>query len=416
MTASGPTTGVIDRAAALLHRQLGLRPDPPMLGRIARCLSDAAVHRQLDPEAYLETLTADPNAMQDLFDCVTVQESSFFRHPGQFEALRRHVLPNLPGPVTIWSAGCANGQEAYSLAMVLDECETEGSVVATDVSTKAVQRTAAASYLSRELSGLSTARRDHYLVGGPDSWEVRQSIRDRVVVQHHNLVDNTIPQSSANCDVVFCRNVLIYFSSQQAKALLARLAEQLRPGAYLFLGYAETIWQVPDLFEPVNIGGSFEFHRRREHPNSVKPVLAPLVAARRQTGPRGPATPRNAPAQSARSPAKSGPGPGTGPPADPASQVLDLARAGQSAANAGDYPSAVTAFRKCVYLAPDEPIGHVHLALALEASGDRASATREFHAARTVLSGCNASELADALGGYRIEELVKFLNSRQENR
>jgi chemotaxis protein methyltransferase CheR len=239
----------------------------------------------LGPEAYLETLTPGSNAMQDLFDRVTVQESSFFRHPGQFEALSSHVLPTLPGPVTIWSAGCANGQEAYSLAMVLDELGTEGSVIATDVSTKALQRTAAARYLTRELSGLSTARRHRYLVGGPDSWEVRPSLRDRVMVQRHNLIDKTVPQSSANCDVMFCRNVLIYFSSQQAKAFLARLAEQLRPGTYLFVGYAETIWQVPDLFEPVNIGGTFAFHRRGDHPRRAVPVLAPLAAARRPKGP-----------------------------------------------------------------------------------------------------------------------------------
>ncbi len=285
MIASGPKMATVDRAAALLHRQLGLRPDPPMLGRLARCLRDAALQRRLGPEAYLETLTPGSNAMQDLFDRVTVQESSFFRHPGQFEALSSHVLPTLPGPVTIWSAGCANGQEAYSLAMVLDELGTEGSVIATDVSTKALQRTAAARYLTRELSGLSTARRHRYLVGGPDSWEVRPSLRDRVMVQRHNLIDKTVPQSSANCDVMFCRNVLIYFSSQQAKAFLARLAEQLRPGTYLFVGYAETIWQVPDLFEPVNIGGTFAFHRRGDHPRRAVPVLAPLAAARRPKGP-----------------------------------------------------------------------------------------------------------------------------------
>jgi chemotaxis protein methyltransferase CheR len=292
--------------------------------------------------------------------------------------------------------------------MVLDELGKDGSVIATDVSTKALQRTASARYITRELSGLSTARRDRYLVGGPDNWEVRPCIRERVRVQHHNLVDNTVPQSSANCDVVFCRNVLIYFSPEQAKALLERLAEQLPARAYLFLGYAETIWQVSDLFEPVRIGDSFEFHRRRQPPGAVGLVPAPLVAAKRPTRPLGRASPRTAPAPNLRSP-----NPGTGPPATLGSQALDLARTGQLAANAHDYPGAITAFRKCVYLAPDEPIGHVHLALALEASGDGVSAARAFRAARAVLNRCKPSGLADALGGYQVDELVKFLNSRE---
>jgi chemotaxis protein methyltransferase CheR len=299
--------------------------------------------------------------------------------------------------------------------MVLDELGREGSVIATDVSTKAVQRTADARYLSRELSGLSSARRDRYLVGGPDSWELRPSIRDRVMVQQHNLVDNTIPKNLANCHVVFCRNVLIYFSSEQAKALLGRLAEQLPAGAYLFFGYAETIWQASDLFEPVRFGGSFEFHRRREHPKRVGPVPTSLVAPRRSTGLLGRTSRRTTPAPTVRAAAKPRPSRGTGQPAITASQGLDLARAGQEAANAGDYPSAITAFRKCVYLAPDEPIGHVQLALALEASGDRTSATRAFQVARSVLDRSEPLDLTDALGGYGTEELVKFLSTRQAN-
>jgi chemotaxis protein methyltransferase CheR len=414
MIPSEPTTGTIDRAAALLHSKLGLRPDPPLRGRLARCLRDEAIERQVGPEAYLEALSTDARALQDLYDRVTVQETSFFRHPGQFEALSRHVLPRLPGPVSIWSAGCANGQEAYSLAMVLDELGKEGSVIATDVSTRALQRTAAARYMTRELSGLSAARRDRYLVGGPDSWEVRPSIRDRVTVQHHNLVHDTIPPSSANCDIVFCRNVLIYFSPEKAKALLARLAKQLPAGAYLFLGYAETIWQVSDLFEPVRIGGSFEFHRRRQQPSAVSPVPAPPAAARLPTRSLAPAAPRTLQVPNVGPQAKSRPNRGAETTSTPASQALDLARAGQLAANAHDYPGAITAFRKCVYLAPDEPIGHVHLALALEASGDLAAAARAFGAARAVL-GSKSSGLAGALGGYQVEELVKFLNSRQEN-
>jgi chemotaxis protein methyltransferase CheR len=412
MTAIDGAEAILDRAAWLLHRDLGLRPDPAMLGRLRRCLRDEAAVRQQEPDAYFDTLIADRAARQSLFDRVTVQETSFFRHPGQFEALARHVLPNLADPVTIWSAGCANGQEAYSLAMVLDDHGAQGTVIATDVSTRALQRTAAAHYLSRELTGLSNARRTRHLVGGPDDWTIRQAVRDRVTVQHHNLVTDALPDHLARSQVVFCRNVLIYFSSEQAAAFLKRLAGQLRAGAFLFLGYAETIWQVTDLFEPVRIGDSFEYHRRRPQPIVAAPApgrpVRPAGLLGRPARPPGKA-PR------VRRPVKHVAADDTLSPATVEGQGLELARAGQAAAADRDYPTAIAAFRKCVYLAPDEPMGHVHLGLALEASGDRVSAGRAFLAARAALNRCQPSDVVEALGGYRMEELMALLDSKQED-
>jgi Flp pilus assembly protein TadD len=95
-------------------------------------------------------------------------------------------------------------------------------------------------------------------------------------------------------------------------------------------------------------------------------------------------------------------------------QALELSRAGQAAAAERDYATAITAFRKCVYLAPDEPMGHVHLGLAFEAAGDGASASRAFYAARAALGRVPASDVVAALGGYRMEELLTLLDSRQE--
>jgi chemotaxis protein methyltransferase CheR len=416
MIAIDGSDAILDRAAGLLHRELGLRPDPAMLSRLRRCLRDEAAARQQEPDAYIETLTADRAVRQSLFDRVTVQETSFFRHPGQFEALAHHVLPHLAGPVTMWSAGCANGQEAYSLAMVLDEHGAQGTVMATDVSTKALERTAGARYFTRELTGLSSARRARHLTGGPHDFEIRRSIRDRVVVQHHNLVTDGLPDYLACCQVVFCRNVLIYFSPEQATAFLTRLAGQLPAGAFLFLGYAETIWQVTDLFEPVRIGASFECHRRREQPTLALPGPARRVGPARPDRVLGrPARPP-APASIVGRPAKPAISATSPAAATSAEQTLELTRTGQAAAADRDYPTAITAFRKCVYLAPDDPMSHLHLGLALEASGDRVSAGRAFDAARAALHRFELPEVVAALGGYRSEELLGFLDSRREGR
>ena len=393
---------LLDRAAELMDRELGLRPDHSLRGRLQRCLRDEAAARGEDLAGYVAGLAVDPGARQSLYDRLTVQETAFFRHPGQFQALAERVLPDLDGPAVIWSAGCSNGQEPYSLAMVLDEQAVGGSVIATDVSTQALRRTSEASYHSRELAGLSPARRDRYLTGGPGGrWEVCKGLRDRVTVQHHNLITDPLPDHVARCQVVFCRNVLIYFSAEHVVALLTRLAEALAPGACLFLGYAETIWQVTDLFEPVRLGNAFEYHRRRDS--------RPTRSVRRVLAPARPARPARKPA-AATSPVSHAAVPGD----EPAAPAPALVQVGQAAIAGGDHQAAIGAFRRYAYLEPDQPIAHVQLGLALEAAGDRSSAQRAYRAARSALNRCDAPVVETALGGYRVEELIRLLDSKQE--
>src|SRR5437773_8184639 len=120
MTRDPVVEAVVDRVAEMLGSQIGLRAEPTVRGRLRRCIRDEAADRGLDLESYLATLAAHGNAFQSLLNRVTVQETSFFRHPQHFEVLARDILPDLPQPIRIWSAGCANGQEPYSLAMVLE--------------------------------------------------------------------------------------------------------------------------------------------------------------------------------------------------------------------------------------------------------------------------------------------------------
>jgi chemotaxis protein methyltransferase CheR len=401
---------LLDRAAELMHRELGLRPDPSLLSRLQRCLRDEAAARREGLERYVGRLAVDPEARQSLYDRLTVQETAFFRHPGQFQALAERVLPGIDGPAVIWSAACSNGQEPYSLAMVLDEQAVPGSVIATDVSTRALGRTSEGSYRSRELTGLSPARRDRYLTGGSgDDWEVRKALRDRVRVQHHNLIADPLPDHVERCHAVFCRNVLIYFSAEHVTAFLTRLAQKLPPGACLFLGYAETIWQVTDLFEPIRIGDAFEYHRRRDSPRSSvrrpgpppgPPPGAPLEAPLEARAPRAPLSVRRPPGASATEAPLKAP-------------YKTLQQAGQATA-AEDHQAAIGAFRRHAYLEPDQPIAHLHLGLALEAAGDWPSAQRAYRAARSALGRCDASSVESALGGYRVEELIRLLDGKQD--
>jgi chemotaxis methyl-accepting protein methylase len=414
----------VDEISALLDQRIGLRPEPTLRGRLSRSLRDEVSAHGDDLDAYIESLSRSSDMLQSLVNRVTVQESGFFRHPDHFVILAEQVLPSLTGPVTIWSAGCANGQEAYSLAMVLEEQGVRGSVVATDLSTRALARTQSALYATREITGISAERRARHLTAeGPD-WRMNPSVRARVSVARHNLARD-LPAHVGHCQVVMCRNVLIYFSPEHARAFLDKLAAAMPPGGYLFLGSAETLWQVTDRFKAVRLGSSF-VHRREEDIAAQKPKVSrsrtALDASKsRQSVAR---TPPLAPVRTAAVASAVEPGRvrskawlkarANHVDASDVFQPVVLASAGQQALSLGDTAGAVVAFRKWVYLTPDDPLASFHLGLALEAGGHTRSAQRSFGVALDILRDGGTTLGAEiALEGYAPKELLRMLEKKQ---
>jgi chemotaxis methyl-accepting protein methylase len=413
VTTGRTSEGVVERAAEILFDRIGLRPDPTMRGRLRRAVSDDMIELGQDPGTYLDALAAGGDALQGLLNRITVQETAFFRHPEHFEVLASHVLPTLPRPVKIWSAGCANGQEAFSLAMLLDELDVEGSVIATDVSTTALQRTESARYLGREISGLSPGRIARYLIPMANGWQVTTAIRDRVSTLRHNLVD-PLPLEVRSCHVIFCRNVLIYLSAQHVRALLDRIADTFPAATAIFLGAAETIWQVSDRFRAVPVGNTFLYRQ----------VVADQTAAKaqvQQTVSAGTARPRRTTVRARvervtrERDRRPPPGGDARPiPLEPPSVSADaLAKAADDAMAAGDYAAAVVAFRKYAYLVPDDPVAQLQLGLALEALGDEPSAQRAYAAARHALLRPDSASSTPTFEGYAAGELVSLLDWKQ---
>jgi chemotaxis protein methyltransferase CheR len=384
--------------ADLLHQQIGLRAEPGLGARLRRCVCDEAAAQGKDMETYLKTLAGPDSALRSLVDRVTVQETSFFRHPEHFEILARDILPTLRPPVMIWSAACSNGQEAFSLAMLLEEQRISGSVIATDLATAAVKRTAAAQYRTRELTGLSPARVARFLTPTDGAWQINKAVRDRVTVFRHNLLD-PIPERIRSCQVVFCRNVLIYFSPNHSQSFLDRLADTLPAGASVFLGSAETMWQVTNRFEAVKIDDCF-VHRRRRGAAPISPAVSGITVTEPEHVPAAPFP--------ARPVARHRPEPATADP-DYARQAALIARGGHQALAADDHHSAVIAFRKWAYLAPDDAMAHLHLGLALEAAGDQPSAQRAYGVAKRTLKRSDHARVEQAIEGYAAEELHRFL-------
>ncbi len=396
---------LLDSARAILERSVGLRLDPTQRKRLAFLLQTMAEARRVPAARIVDEIAAEGPALQAVLDELTVQETSFFRDRAQFEAFRHAVLPRLRPPIVIWSVGCAWGQEPYTLAMLLDEAEVpEWRVVATDISSRALQATRAARYKERWLTGLTEAERSRYLTrAGADQWEVIPRLRQQVTVRRHNLVGDRLLPEITGCAVVFCRNVLIYLERAPVLAALDRIARALDPEGWLFLGYSESLWQVTDRFRLFHVDQAFAY--RPSATLAAGPVTRP--AEREAAAPpqrwgaeaAGPGTPASL----------AGPSEGGGA----APSVAALVAEGEAALESGDPAGAVRALRKAAYLDPDHGVAQFQLGLAFEMLEDPGQARRAFSAARAALRRSSAAAEA-ALEGYQIGELTRLLDRRLE--
>jgi chemotaxis protein methyltransferase CheR len=408
------------RVAHLLDTRIGLKSDPSFQRRLSRTLRDLVAARNVDGEALIGALATDPSLLDELLDRVTVQETGFFRHPDQFDAVAEVILPAVDGPLRAWSAASANGQEAYSLAMLFDEAGRAGSVLASDISPAALRRTGEARYGPREMAGVSAERRHRHFTVDGDRWQAVPGLRKRVVVERHNLI-HPIPATVGECQVVMCRNVLIYLSEDHAKLFLARLADTMGSGALLFVGGAETLWQITDRFEPVQIGSCYAYRPRRAAPSggaelhSAVPVRPAPVPAPARPRPSTPPVPRPVPARSA-TPAPAAPGSQVTTPVGPTSVESgpDQERLGRQLLAGGAVAEAIVAFRRWAYQCPDDPMAHFHLGIALDQGEGEVAARRAYRAAVAALDRCDLGQLRDLLEGYDPTELRRLLAARSE--
>ena len=252
----------LEHAAVLLRSRAGLKAEPTSRARLERLLQEGANLAGVPVHSYVDMVDTEPAAFADLLDRVTVQHSSFFRDPAQFLALAELVVKSTDTPHTIWCAGCGNGQEPYSLAMLLDEAGRRNwHIVATDVSFHALARTEKAQYTEREVQGLSPERRKQYLTPIRGGYEIAAFLRRNVRMAHHNLACEDAEARVPVSAVVFCRNVLMYFGPEETVASIRRLADRLAPGGHLFLGHSDSPGRMTDYFEPVRVAGTLCYRR-----------------------------------------------------------------------------------------------------------------------------------------------------------
>lgn len=245
--------------------------------------------------AYAAALDRDRSELQRLAELLLNHETQFFRNRPHMQALREAVLPELhrrlpPGaPLRLWSAGCATGEEPYSLAIAALEAlgERPGRPVeiwATDLSAAALERARAGVYKGRSLANLTPAQRERYFVPRGAQLAVADSVRAMVRFQQLNLLE-PFPPAAWGMHVIFCQNVTIYFQVSTCRALMERFYQVLEPGGSLFLGFSETLWNIFDRFRWREVSGAFVYYKEAAPAPGRAPGTAPLAQAARPTRP-----------------------------------------------------------------------------------------------------------------------------------
>ncbi|MDC2891314.1 CheR family methyltransferase [Psychrosphaera algicola] len=258
-----------------LEQQCGIVLGDSKLYLVKSRLSPLMTRFQIGTLAELVSKTLKPTERQlraAVVDAMTTNETLWFRDTYPYELLKNNLLPELDKgrPIKIWSAASSSGQEPYSIGMTIDEYRTSPSVssksmfsvLGTDISNTMLDICKNAEYDNLALSrGLSQERRSKYFAdSGNGMMQVRADIRRLVNFRHLNLLDSY--QLLGKFDVIFCRNVLIYFSPEIKSQIINKFAAQLNPNGYLVLGASESMSGLSDKFEMVRCNPGIVYRKK----------------------------------------------------------------------------------------------------------------------------------------------------------
>jgi chemotaxis protein methyltransferase CheR len=357
----------LSQLAALLNERAGLKIAPDGYQGLRLALSQRMPALGMsDAEEYVRRLRelAGEHELRSLLPLVTVGKTDFFRDAGQFRALSGRIIPDLlvaarrdRRKLLIWSAGCATGEEPYSLAIVLSECGAsaeEAEVWATDLNVAAVESAKLGRFTARRMQGVSEQRTRRYFHARGDEYEVDASLRAFIRFEGQNLAAPIFahlwPES---VDLVLCRNVIIYFDLPTIRGLMDRFWRAMRPGAFLLLGYSESLFRVYEKFEMVEVEGSFIYRRPQK---AIRGGNRAHDSTPSEMGQAATALPRANPAAQNTAPARSRiEGNGSNARAqDPHASPLQRLTEAVQEMDGGDFESALLGVRKLTEENPDD--------------------------------------------------------------
>jgi chemotaxis protein methyltransferase CheR len=303
-----PSSPALEKLVSLIRDTTGNVISPARYAFLEEVAQRRARSRGLPSvKDYVHALSSNALAgeWENLIPLVTIKESYFFRAPQQFEIIRRQVLPRLlqaraqSRHLRIWSAACARGEEPATLAMILaGEPSLFGwdwTIVATDVDEGALAGARLGLYGDRAVNQVPPHLLERYFRQRGKLYELDADLRSRILYRHLNLAHSPYALPFQECDLVLLRNVLIYFRRPLQRWVISQTSKLLAPHGYLFLGASETLWQIQDDLEAVDLGSCFCYRHRTgpapaapavPAPAAPKPVQLKLPAPRPVPKPR----------------------------------------------------------------------------------------------------------------------------------
>jgi chemotaxis protein methyltransferase CheR len=264
----------LKRVCQLLYLRTGMTFNEQKRYYIERRIKDRVQKLGLDSvSSYLRMIVAQPAEMEALINAFTINETYFYREESQLAALSRSLLPQVvrnrrPGDlVRIWSLPCASGEEPYSIAIwllenwpMVDAWHIE--IVGSDIDTDALARARAGCYGERALARLPAHLRERYfLPQNGQEQEIIGDLKESVLFTQVNLIDPVSVSSERPFDVIFCRNLLIYFDDAARQVAAANLFNRLRPGGFLCVSHTESMARIDDRFEMVRFDDAIVYRR-----------------------------------------------------------------------------------------------------------------------------------------------------------
>jgi chemotaxis protein methyltransferase CheR len=254
----------------LIYEQSGIH-----FSEMNRSILDTRLQERLratqykDVTVYYDFILKNQEEMKMLLDSVTTNLTRFFRNTGQFETLEHFVIPDLVAHKTklrqpslrIWSAGCATGEEPYTIAFVLKEKVPKNfviEVIASDLSLKSIMVAREGYYPDQKIEGVPPHYLGKYFDKKQNGYQVKEEIKSIVRFDYHNLKNDSGLQS---IDILFCRNVIIYFDEVAQKAVINRFWKIMGAHSYLFLGHSESLFGMNTAFEFVKTDWSVIYRK-----------------------------------------------------------------------------------------------------------------------------------------------------------
>ncbi len=296
MTEAALNETALRKFNSFVEARLGLCFPPQRWGDLERGLrmvsAEFGFDDPLECARWIGSTTLTRQQMELIAAHLTIGETYFFRDPKAFEALERKIVPDLIAAratgsrmLRFWSAGCCTGEEAYTIAIILDRLLPEGrawhvSILGTDVNPRFLQKAKAGTYTEWSFRVMDElTKRRYFEEMEPGRFRVIPRIKEMVDFAPLNLIDDVYPSLTTNTngmDVIFCRNVLMYFSGEQARKVVCKLSDCLLPGSHLFTSAAEASSELFDPLKPQSFPGTVIYRKessRSCHNYSPEPVV-----------------------------------------------------------------------------------------------------------------------------------------------